>query len=93
MRPPSIASYSVRRADGKRLLGILIGSHMVTVTVDGAALKAALKWAIIAAAGVFLFKVGHAYATADRGYEAVGGEYLFLFLPLWWWLAEAVIRR
>lgn len=33
-------------------------------------------------AGIVATAVAVAYAFADRGYFAVGGEYAFLFLPL-----------
>ena len=33
-------------------------------------------------AGIVATAVAAAYAFADRGYFAVGGEYAFLFLPL-----------
>lgn len=33
-------------------------------------------------AGIVATAIAAAYAFADRGYFAVGGEYAFLFLPL-----------
>ena len=41
-----------------------------------------LAYAVSAAAGVAATAVAAAYAFADRGYFAVGGEYAFLLLPL-----------
>lgn len=43
-----------------------------------------------AAAGAVLWAAAHAAATAARGYEAVGGEFLLLLLPLWVWVATRV---
>lgn len=41
-----------------------------------------LTYAVSAAVGVAATAVAAAYAFADRGYFAVGGEYAFLSLPL-----------
>lgn len=41
-----------------------------------------LIYTALAAAGVAATAVAAAYAFADRGYFAVGGEYAFLSLPL-----------
>lgn len=41
-----------------------------------------LAYTALAAAGVAATAVAAAYASADRGYLAVGGEYAFLSLPL-----------
>lgn len=40
----------------------------------------------VAALGVVALLAAHDWATAWRGYEAVGGEFL-LPLPLWVWVA------
>lgn len=44
-----------------------------------------------AAAGAVLWAAAHAAATAARGYEAVGGEFLLLLMPLWVWAAAALV--
>lgn len=44
------------------------------------------------AAGAVLWAAAHAVATAARGYEAVGGEFLFLLMPLWVWVAAKVAK-
>lgn len=41
-----------------------------------------LIYAMSAVAGIAATAVAAAYAFADRGYFAVGGEYAFLALPL-----------
>ena len=41
-----------------------------------------LIYTALAAVGVVATAVAAAYAFADRGYFAVGGEYAFLSLPL-----------
>ena len=44
----------------------------------------------VAALGAVAFLAAHDWATARRGYEAVGGEFLLLLLPLWVWVAARV---
>lgn len=39
-------------------------------------------YTMLTATGIAATAVAAAYAFADRGYFAVGGEYAFLFLPL-----------
>lgn len=51
-----------------------------------------LKWLVIIAAGILLFLWGKRAAYIERGYEAVGGEYLLLLFPFFWWAAERVIK-
>lgn len=41
-----------------------------------------LAYTALTAAGIVATAVAAAYAFADRGYFAVGGEYAFLSLPL-----------
>lgn len=43
--------------------------------------------------GVLLYKLGAAYALRERGYHAVGGEALFLLLPVIYYCTEAIIRE
>lgn len=42
--------------------------------------------------GAVLFAAAHSWATAWRGYEALGGEIFLLLLPLWAWMAELAVR-
>ena len=47
-------------------------------------LKTALRLALCIVASIILYRWAHDYATAWRGYEAIGGEILMPLLP---WLA------
>lgn len=49
-----------------------------------------LIYTVLTAAGVAATAVAAAYAFADRGYLAVGGEYAFLSLPLLGMCAEYI---
>ena len=49
-------------------------------------------YAALTVAGVLLYKLGAAYAMRERGYYAVGGEALFLLLPVIYYCAAATIR-
>lgn len=50
--------------------------------------EATTVYVVAAAVGVILTVAFHGVATAQRGYEAVGGEFLFMLTPLW----VAVVR-
>lgn len=50
------------------------------------------KYVFLLAVGIVLFKQANAYAYAQRGYEAIGGEVFFLLLPLLWYLITTTIR-
>lgn len=49
-------------------------------------------YALLTLAGVLLFKAGAAYALRERGYYAVGGEALALFLPVFYYAAATTVR-
>ncbi len=50
-----------------------------------------LYWfAILQIIGLSIFEAGHRYATAVRGYNAFGGELVFLFLPFFVYLIKNV---
>lgn len=51
-----------------------------------------LKYAVLTAAGIALYIVGARYAYAERGYFAIGGEALALFLPVIYYAAGQTIR-
>lgn len=48
-------------------------------------------YVIAALMGVVITALLHASVTEVRGYEAVGGEFLFLSLPLWVWVVECLV--
>lgn len=50
-----------------------------------------LAYTALAAVGVAATAVAAAYAFADRGYFAVGGEYAFLALPLLGMCVEYIV--
>lgn len=56
------------------------------------AVGAAIKYLIIAVSGLVLFLNLNRAANAERIADSVGGEGLFLFLPLLWWLTERTIK-
>lgn len=50
-----------------------------------------LIYTVLTAAGIAATAVAAAYAYADRGYFAVGGEYAFLLLPLLGMCVECIV--
>lgn len=40
-----------------------------------------------------LYLLAHTAATAERGYEAVGGEAVVWLIPLFWWFIKSSIRK
>lgn len=56
------------------------------------AVGAAIKYLIITVSGLVLFLTLNRAANAERIADSVGGEGLFLFLPLLWWLTERTIK-
>lgn len=49
-------------------------------------------YTMLTVAGIVATAVAAAYAFADRGYFAVGGEYAFLFLPVLGMAVEYLIE-
>lgn len=47
--------------------------------------KAIIKGLILIAVLIFGYIVLHDIATAERGYNAIGGEATIFLLPLLWW--------
>ena len=45
----------------------------------------------VAALGAVAFLAAHDWATAWRGCEAVGGEFLLPLAPLWAWMVEMLV--
>lgn len=52
----------------------------------------AIKYIVITIVGILLFSEMNQVANADRITDSVGGEGLFLFLPLLWWLLERTTK-
>ena len=50
------------------------------------------KYEALTVAGILLFRVGAAYALAERGYKAIGGEVFALFLPVFFYIASVTVR-
>lgn len=50
------------------------------------------KYAALTVAGVLLYRAGAAFALAERGYRAVGGEVFALFLPVFYYEIAACVR-
>lgn len=50
------------------------------------------KYAILTACGVLLYLLAAKQALVERGYFAVGGEGLFLLLPVIYGVTSAVLR-
>ena len=55
-------------------------------------LKPFLKYAALTAVGILLYYILHGQATAERGYEAIGGEVFALFIPGLWYIIETSFR-
>lgn len=53
---------------------------------------AVVKYAALTVAGVILFRAGAAYALAERGYKAIGGEVFALLLPLLYYVISEIVR-
>lgn len=53
---------------------------------------AIVKYAALTIAGIMLFREGAARALAYRGYFAVGGEVLALFLPVFYYCLSRTVR-
>ena len=49
-----------------------------------AMVRQVLKYALLTACGCVLFYVGNRIATVRRGYAAIGGEMVFLLLPVFY---------
>jgi len=55
-------------------------------------MKTVTKYAVLTVLGVVFFKIASAWALAERGYAALGGEGFFLLLPVVWWILSTTIR-
>lgn len=51
-----------------------------------------LKYAIITMCGLILFTLANDAANAERISNSVGGEAVFVLLPVLWWVVERSIK-
>lgn len=51
-----------------------------------------LKYAIITMCGLILFTLANDSANAERISNSVGGEAVFVLLPVLWWVVERSIK-
>jgi hypothetical protein len=79
---PNQGGFSMAGHDGAKRAGGL-----------GKTARAALFCLAAAAMGVALYRIGHMYATGQRGYVAYGGELLFLLFPLYACAARQAARE
>lgn len=63
-----------------------------TLIVCRSSLHRAIEAVVVIITSLALFLVGQAHALQERGYEAIGGEYLLLALPVFYYLLRAVIK-
>lgn len=52
-----------------------------------------MRGKVLWVAGIALFIAANAWATAQRGYWAVGGEAFLLPLPLWVWAVRMTVEE
>ncbi len=55
-------------------------------------IRTVIKYAVITVSGILLFIMMNRAANAERIADSIGGEGLFLFLPVMWWLTERTIK-
>ena len=63
-----------------------------TLIVQRSSLLRVTEAVVVILASAALFFVGQAHALRERGYEAIGGEYLLLALPVLYYLLRATIK-
>lgn len=54
--------------------------------------RQAIKWGCIVVGTVVLYRQGVAWALAERGYRACGGELLLLLIPFLYYIVERIIK-
>lgn len=79
-----------RSMDAPTRYKVVVGGW--TLIVCRSSLLRALEAVAAILASLTLFFVGQAHALRERGYEAIGGEYLFLALPVLYYLLRAVLK-
>ena len=56
------------------------------------ALGAVTKWTLIIGGTIALFILGKEAALRERGYRAIGGEALILFIPIIYYVAARTVK-
>ena len=79
-----------RSKDAPTRYKVVVGGW--TLIVCRSSLHRAIEAVVVILASLALFLVGQAHALQERGYEAIGGEYLLLALPVLYYLLRAVIK-
>lgn len=54
--------------------------------------KKVLKWVLISVLSVILFVLAHKLATAERTYNAIGGEMFMLMIPFFVWYVQDCVK-
>ena len=54
--------------------------------------KKFVKWALISILSVILFVLAHKLATAERTYNAIGGEMFMLLIPFFVWYIQDCVK-
>lgn len=79
-----------RSKDAPTRYKVVVGGW--TLIVCRSSLHRAIEAVVVILASLAIFLVGQAHALQERGYEAIGGEYLLLALPVLYYLLRAVIK-
>lgn len=56
-------------------------------------MKKLIKYVALMALGILLYMLSAECAFRDRGYSAVGGEIIFLLLPLFYYLIASMTKN
>ena len=79
-----------RSKDAPTRYKVVVGGW--TLIVRRSSLFRAIEAVVVILASAALFFVGQAHALRERGYEAIGGEYLLLAIPVLYYLLRAVLK-
>lgn len=79
-----------RSKTGPRRYKVTMGGW--TLIVYRSSVLRALEAVAVILASIVLFHMGQAYALQERGYEAIGGEYLLLAFPALYYLLRAEFK-
>lgn len=54
--------------------------------------KKLIKWVLISILSVILFVLAHKLATAERTYNAIGGEMFMFLIPFFVWYVQDCVK-